>query len=165
MVFCTELLDGRWSWELLCRSCVRCGRCRATTTHPKTRCRKPYAATQHLMLLIMDYVPETCRAKNTSIKLPSYIKLAFHIISWGRCTVKQPSSLRVSSLVAYLFRYSIKSLTDWLINNNFMMHLISGRAVSLNRPHLPPSQGFVHNSCLWYHWKLKSCKVNERNIT
>jgi len=25
-----------------------------TTTHPQTRCRKPYAATQHLMLLIMD---------------------------------------------------------------------------------------------------------------
>jgi len=24
-----------------------------TTTHPKTRCRKPYAATQHLMLLMM----------------------------------------------------------------------------------------------------------------
>ena len=24
-----------------------------TTTHPKTRCRKPYAATQHLMLLLM----------------------------------------------------------------------------------------------------------------
>jgi len=26
---------------------------RKTTTHPKTRCRKPYAATQHLMLLMM----------------------------------------------------------------------------------------------------------------
>jgi len=25
-----------------------------TITHPKTRCRKPYAATQHLMLLMMD---------------------------------------------------------------------------------------------------------------
>jgi len=25
-----------------------------TTTHPKTRCRKPYAATPHLMLLMMD---------------------------------------------------------------------------------------------------------------
>jgi len=25
-----------------------------TTTHPKTRCRKPYAATQHLMLLMID---------------------------------------------------------------------------------------------------------------
>jgi len=25
-----------------------------TTTRPKTRCRKPYAATQHLMLLMMD---------------------------------------------------------------------------------------------------------------
>jgi len=24
-----------------------------TTTHPKTRCRKPYAATEHLMLLMM----------------------------------------------------------------------------------------------------------------
>jgi len=24
-----------------------------TTTHPKTRCRKPYAATQHLMLMMM----------------------------------------------------------------------------------------------------------------
>ena len=24
-----------------------------TTTHPKTRCRKPYAATQHLILLMM----------------------------------------------------------------------------------------------------------------
>jgi len=24
------------------------------TTHPKTRCGKPYAATQHLMLLMMD---------------------------------------------------------------------------------------------------------------
>ena len=27
------------------------------------------------------YVPETCRAKNISIKLPCCIKLAFHIIS------------------------------------------------------------------------------------
>jgi len=52
-----------------------------TTTYPKTRCRKPYAATQHLMLLMMGYVPETCRAKNTSIKIPSCIKLAFHFIS------------------------------------------------------------------------------------
>jgi len=25
-----------------------------TITHPKTRCRKPYAATQHLMLLMMS---------------------------------------------------------------------------------------------------------------
>ena len=91
-----------------------------TTTHPKTRCRKPYAATQHLMRVARHhphrthdprsgsqdhhpskssvhkticcnrtcngpddgrYVPETCRAKNTSIKLPSCIKLAFHFIS------------------------------------------------------------------------------------
>ena len=72
MVFCTEFLDGWWSWEPLRGSCVRCWWCRVpeshgiirtvhttytaalkTTTHPKTRCRKPYAATEHLMLLMM----------------------------------------------------------------------------------------------------------------
>ena len=145
MVFCTEFLDGWWSWEPLGRSCVRCGWCCAhstirtvhtthaatlkATTHPKTRCRKPYAATQQLMLLDgavrtapsaphtrptqrlsrppptqklgienhmlqlniqcswwWAYVPETCRAKNTSIKLPCCIKLTFHIISAGFIT-------------------------------------------------------------------------------
>jgi len=30
MVFCTECLDGWWSWEPLRRSCVRCEWCRAT---------------------------------------------------------------------------------------------------------------------------------------
>jgi len=37
------------------------------------------------------YVPETCRAKNTLIKFPCCIKLAFQVISWGRCIFKQPS--------------------------------------------------------------------------
>ena len=59
-----------------------------TTTHPKTRRRKPYDATEYLMLLMMGLrVPETCRAKNTSIKLPSWIKLAFHFISSVRMWV------------------------------------------------------------------------------
>ena len=52
-----------------------------TTTNPKIRCRKLSAATQHSMLLMMGYVPETCRDKNTLIKLPCCIKLAFQIIS------------------------------------------------------------------------------------
>ena len=42
------------------------------------------------------YVHETCRAKNTSIKLPCCIKLAFHIVSWGRCTVKQQQQKKQS---------------------------------------------------------------------
>ena len=54
-----------------------------TTTHPQTRYRKPYTATQHLMLLMMGLCTRTCRAKNTSIKLPSCIKLAFQFISGG----------------------------------------------------------------------------------
>ena len=60
---------------------VRLSRLSMSTTHPETRCRKPYAATQHLMLLMRAYVPETCRAKNTAIKLSCCIKLAFHFIS------------------------------------------------------------------------------------
>jgi len=39
-----------------------------------------------------EYVPETCRAKNISIKLTCCIKLAFRVISWGRCRFKQPSN-------------------------------------------------------------------------
>ena len=33
MVFCTEFVDGWWSWELLRRSCVRCGWCSAAARH------------------------------------------------------------------------------------------------------------------------------------
>ena len=59
-VFCTEFVDGWWSWEPLRRSCVRFGWRRAhgtiqtvhtiyaaalrTTTHQQTRCRKPCTA-------------------------------------------------------------------------------------------------------------------------
>jgi len=41
MVFCTQFVEGWWSWEPLRRSCVRCGWCRArTTTLLQTGCRK-----------------------------------------------------------------------------------------------------------------------------
>jgi len=36
------------------------------TTHPKTRCRKPYASTQHLMLLMMG------------LYTPKYVELRIH---------------------------------------------------------------------------------------
>ena len=39
-------LDVELQHMVFCRLCLQCG--------PKTRCRKPYAATQHLMLLMMD---------------------------------------------------------------------------------------------------------------
>jgi len=54
-------LEGRW----VCRVCGADGTVHGTIrtahatyaaalkTHPKTRCRKPYAATQHLMLLMI----------------------------------------------------------------------------------------------------------------
>jgi hypothetical protein len=56
-----------------------------TTIHPKTRCRKPYATTQHLMLLMWAYVLEICRAKYTLLKndlvASSWHFKLFHFVS------------------------------------------------------------------------------------
>ena len=87
MVFCTEFLDGWWSWEPVRKSCVRCGWCRAPSA-PYTRPTRPppfqkLGAENHMLQLNIQcswwwaYVPEIFRAKNTSIKLPNFIKLYF----------------------------------------------------------------------------------------
>ena len=60
------------------------------------------------------YVPETCRAKNTSIKWPCCIKLAFHIISWGRCTVKQPLMFLCLSYSPALFEVHNRIWNVWI---------------------------------------------------
>jgi len=79
MVFCTEFLDGCWSWEPLRSSCVRCGWCTSMSKNSvqKTiRCNStPNASDDGRMY------PKTSRAKNTSIKLPCCTKLIFHIIT------------------------------------------------------------------------------------
>jgi hypothetical protein len=61
------------------------------------------------------YVPETCRAKNMSIKLTSFIKLAFHFISWGRCTVKQPSKTTLS--ISYIHLATFFCSFNWFVVN------------------------------------------------
>ena len=95
MVFCTKFLDGWWSWEPLYRSCVRSGWCCVTCTAPSAPYHHPFkkigAENRTLQLNIWcswwwAFVPETCWAKNTSIKLPCCIKLAFQIISLKMCT-------------------------------------------------------------------------------
>ena len=50
------------------------------------------------------YVPETRRATDTPIKLPSCIKLAFHYISWGRCTATQATRYFVQKPFIFFFR-------------------------------------------------------------
>jgi hypothetical protein len=107
MVFCTEFVGEWWSWEPLRRSCARCGCCTATSTPHTQRTQhlsrpppiQKRGAENHMLQLNIQcswwwaYVPETCWSKNTLIKLPCCKKLAFQIISWGRCMVKQPSSI------------------------------------------------------------------------
>ena len=81
---------------------VRCGCCTATSaphTRPTQRLSRPPPPIQKLgaenRMLQLNiqcswwgaYVPETCRTMNTLIKSPCCIKLAFQIISWGRCMV------------------------------------------------------------------------------
>ena len=61
--------------------------------------------------------PETWRAKNTSIKLLCFIKLVFHIISWGRCTVKQPSSIL---LVLVLLPLALQPTEGFGLSNNVL---------------------------------------------
>jgi len=64
-----------------------------TTTNPKK-----LGAENHMLQLNIwcswwwAYVRETCRAQNILIKFPCCMKVAFHVISWGRCTVKQLSN-------------------------------------------------------------------------
>ena len=106
MVFCTEFLDGWWSREPLCRSCIQCGWCRPHRTHDLRSGSQDHHPSKNWVQKTIccnstsnapddgRMYPETCRAKNTSIKLPCCIKLAFQIISRGRCTVKQPSCLQ-----------------------------------------------------------------------
>ena len=91
----TEFLDRWWSWEPLRRLCVRCEWCRAPSapcTRPTQRLSRPPpiqklgAENRMLQLNVWcswwwAYVPETRWAKNTLIKLPCCIKLAFQIIS------------------------------------------------------------------------------------
>jgi len=84
MVFCTEFLDGWWSWEPLRTSCLWC-----RAWHHLHRLSRPppnqkLSAENHMLQLNIScswwwvYVPETCQAKNTSIKLPCCIVTLFH---------------------------------------------------------------------------------------
>ena len=153
MVFCTEFVDG---W------------CRApsapytvvvkTTTHPQTRCRKPYAATQHPMLLMMGVCTRNTLAKNTLIKLPCCIKLAFQAISWGRCTVKQPSNiswrLERSCSVRLQVQQSKKTWAAWLWRWRRTLR-------SLEMSH---SRTLESSATLLYR-KLKSCSLSTCGVT
>jgi len=68
---------------------------------------------------------ETCRSKNTSIKLPTCIKLAFHFISLGRCKVKQPSSCNTVFKTGPLKQDTRKnnSSRDEIYKKNSRIHL------------------------------------------
>jgi len=136
MAFRTEFLDWWWSWEPLQRSCVRCGWCTAPYTpytRPKQRLSrqppiKKLGAEFHILQLNIlcswwwAYVPETYRTKNTSIKSPSCIKLAFHFISWGRCTFKQPSSLLYCFSI-FIIRDQISYLCKILMRTLIIIHV------------------------------------------
>ena len=63
-----------------------------TSLKPWTKSSSPHEITWNANLMQQVNFIGVFLAKNTPIKLPSCIKLMFHIISWGRCTVKQPSS-------------------------------------------------------------------------
>ena len=75
------------------------------------------------------YVPEICRAKNTSIKLPCCTKLAFQIISRGICTVKQLSS----------FNY-----TTWLFSGRDLPPFAAVLITALRCSFVPSLKNWLH---------------------
>jgi len=79
MVFCTEFLDGWWSWEPLRRSCVRCGWCRA--------------------LYWQDVTPVS-HTINTAIQPVQNMTYAIHEFSYS-CNVPACSTLRIFSRRLY----------------------------------------------------------------
>ena len=98
-------LESRFVGRVQCR-CCHASRIAASAPHTWSRqwlSRPPpfqiLGAENHMLQLNIEcswwwaYAPETCQAKNTLIKLPCCINLAFQVITWGRCTVKQPWSL------------------------------------------------------------------------
>ena len=97
MVFCTQYVDGWWSWELLHRLCVRFGWCR---THNLCSGSQDYhPSTNWVRKTVSCNLTSSAPDGNMSIqgnfnKLHCCIKLALHFISWWRCTVKQPSKIR-----------------------------------------------------------------------
>ena len=126
MVFCTEFVDGWWSWEPLRRSCVRCGWCRATHQHrthdlcsgsldhhPSKNSVQKTICCNTTSNAPDDgaYVPETCRSKNTLIKSPCCIKLAFQIISITLIFSSVPKTLRTSTNVTLRHEFLRRSVS------------------------------------------------------
>ena len=85
--------------------CLRCRWCRAARHHPHRKHDLRSGSQDHhpsknsvqktICCNSTSNAPDDGRmypkSKNTSVKLPSCIKLAFHFISCERCTVQQPS--------------------------------------------------------------------------
>ena len=74
MVFSTEFLEG-WTLHGTIRTVhTTYASALKTTSLPKTRCRKPYAATQHLMLLMMGTAPSAPYTRPTHrLSRPPYL--------------------------------------------------------------------------------------------
>jgi len=62
-----------------------------TTADPKTRCRKPYAATQHLMRLMMGVFTRNMSSKKYINKITLLHQVGIHFISSCRMFVGKPA--------------------------------------------------------------------------
>jgi len=77
------------------------------TTDPKTRCRKPYAATQYLMLLMMG----VC-ARNMSRQVYTYINKIILLHQFGI------SNYFVYKLCLLLKDKSVQNITNYVVNTS-----------------------------------------------
>ena len=79
MVFCTEFLDGWWSWELLRRSGVRCGLCARHHPHrthdPRSGCQEHHPSKNSVQKTICC---SSTNAPDDGRMYPKHVELRIH---------------------------------------------------------------------------------------
>ena len=87
-----------------------------------------------------------CTVNHTS-DLPSCVKLAFHFISWGRCTVKQPSKIPIFLLLR-ISQYHIRVACTHIQFRS--LSPIHKRRICLVLQHVSTNKCFTEEVFVWH---------------
>ena len=110
------------------------------------------------------------RAKNTPIKLPCCIKLAFHFISWGRCTVKQTSSPHLQVFKSVNCKQSLmledeeKDIPQHNVRHHSPSHAVSHPTTQCVTPLTKPCSITPHNTMSDTTHPAMQCHTPQHNV-
>ena len=123
MVFCTEFLDGWWSWELLRRSCERCGWCLHLLPRFPVTSIPPFI------------FPSITRCRRQFLRKMWPIQLAFRLLISRRIFL---CSLTLSNASSFLTR-SVQLILSILLQHHVSKHSrcfwSTARSVQVSAPY------------------------------